>query len=148
MKWLFENKSVDELTVCIQKSAYDQEVVDLVTYLGDFQTRDTDVISVKTSDDIVILKLSDLRAVEVDGNYLVIYYQNRRISTRQRLYQFKEKVGSQDMIQVSKQSLINIRHLERMEASFSGNMTAFLTGGLKIAVSRRYLKVLEKRLGL
>ncbi|MFV8214762.1 LytTR family DNA-binding domain-containing protein, partial [Streptococcus pluranimalium] len=66
----------------------------------------------------------------------------------QRLYQFKEKVGSQDMIQVSKQSLINIRHLERMEASFSGNMTAFLTGGLKIAVSRRYLKVLEKRLGL
>ncbi|MFU2181287.1 LytTR family DNA-binding domain-containing protein [Streptococcus pluranimalium] len=148
MKWLFENKPVDELTVCIQKSAYDQEVADLVTYLGDFQTRNTDVISVKTSDDIVILKLSDLRAVEVDGNYLVIYYQNRRISTRQRLYQFKEKVGSQDMIQVSKQSLINIRHLERMEASFSGNMTAFLTGGLKIAVSRRYLKALEERLGL
>lgn len=148
MKWLFESKPIDELTVCIQKSAYDQEVADLVTYLGDFQTLSTDMISVKTTEDIMILKLADLKAVEVDGNYLVIYYQNRRISTRQRLYQFKEKVGSPDMIQVSKQSLINIRHLERMEASFSGNMTAFLTGGLKITVSRRYLKELEKRLGL
>ncbi|MFU2206690.1 LytTR family DNA-binding domain-containing protein [Streptococcus pluranimalium] len=148
MKWKFQQQVVDELSVIIQKGSYDQEVADFVSYIEAYQANRKDLITIKTSDDILILKIADISAVEVAGDYLVIYEKTRQIRTRQRLYQFKERLGDRDMIQVSKQSLININHLERMEASFSGNMTAFLRGGLKVTVSRRYLKALEKRLGL
>lgn len=52
------------------------------------------------------------------------------------------------MIQVSKQSIINIQHDELQRHLFSGNMLALMTKKLKVSVSRRYLKDLEKRLGL
>ncbi|MDY4760871.1 LytTR family DNA-binding domain-containing protein [Streptococcus thoraltensis] len=148
MKWFFEKSSVDELSIIIKNREYTSEVVDLIAYLESYASSPKGIVSVKTLDDILILKIDDIVAAEVDGDYLNIYYHNREISTRQRLCQFKQRLNHPDMIQVSKQSLINIQHLERMEASFSGNMTAFLTNGLKITVSRRYLKTLEKRLGL
>ena len=65
-----------------------------------------------------------------------------------RLYKFQERLNNPDFVQVSKHGLINIQHLEALEASFSGNMLAILTGKRKVDVSRRYLKNLEKRLGL
>lgn len=148
MQWSFEKAAVDELSLLIQNPDYNEEVVDLIHYLENYKGFSKDIVTVKSLDEILVLKRKYIRAVEVDGDYLVIYYQERHIRTRQRLYQFKEKCEDANLVQVSKQSVINIRHLERMEASFSGNMTAFLTGGLKITVSRRYLKSLEKRLGL
>ena len=148
VKWEFQQQAVDELSVIIQNGSYDQEVAEFVSYIEAYQANRKDLITIKTSDDILILKMADISAVEVDGDYLLIYEKTRKVRTRQRLYQLKEKLGDRDMIQVSKQSLININHLERMEASFSGNMTTFLKGGLKVTVSRRYLKALEKRLGL
>ncbi|MGI1779715.1 LytTR family transcriptional regulator DNA-binding domain-containing protein [Streptococcus uberis] len=50
--------------------------------------------------------------------------------------------------QLEWQSIININHLEMMEASFSGNMLAILTNKIKVIISRRYVKNLEKALGL
>lgn len=148
MKWEFQQQVVDELSVIIQNDSYDQEVAEFVSYIEAYQANRKDLVTIETSDELLILKIADISAVEVDGDYLLIYEKTRKVRTRQRLYQLKEKLGDRDMIQVSKQSLININHLERMEASFSGNMTAFLKGGLKVTVIRRYLKALEKRLGL
>ncbi|WP_438835669.1 LytTR family DNA-binding domain-containing protein [Streptococcus pluranimalium] len=148
VKWEFQQQAVDELSVIIQNGSYDQEVAEFVSYIEAYQANRKDLITIKTSDELLILKIADISAVEVDGDYLLIYEKTRKVRTRQRLYQLKEKLGDRDMIQVSKQSLINISHLERMEASFSGNMTAFLKGGLKVTVSRRYLKTLETRLGI
>lgn len=148
MKWFFEKSSVSDLTVVIQNSDYTQDVLDLVAYLEAYENRSKEPISIKTGDEIVILKVDKIRAIEVEGDYLRVYGDKRQILTRDRLYRFQEKMGHPDMVQVSKHSVINIHYLERMEASFSGNMTAFLTGNLSITVSRRYLKALEKHLGL
>lgn len=148
MKWFFEKSSVEDLTVVIQNPDYTKDVSDLVGYLEAYENRSKGIISVKTVDDIAILKVDKIRAIEVEGDYLRIYDGKRQILTRDRLYRFQEKMGHPDMVQVSKHSVINIQYLEKMEASFSGNMTAFLRDGLKITVSRRYLKALEKHLGL
>lgn len=60
----------------------------------------------------------------------------------------KDRLPSDYFVQVSKQSLINLDHLQMMEASFSGNMLAILTNKTKVIISRRYLKNLEEKLGL
>ena len=45
-------------------------------------------------------------------------------------------------------SVINIDHLESLSDSFSGNMMAKMTRGLKSSVSRKYVKSLMDYLGL
>ena len=149
MKWEFEEKPYqEELTVVLQKANFDSEVEALITLLEQMGQEVRQVFPVKTADRIQMVKLSDLILVTVDGDDLQLYTTNGPLWTRARLYQFKDKWLSRDFVQVSKYSMLNIRHLDYLEASFSGNMTAFLSKGLKTSVSRRYLMDLEVVLGL
>lgn len=149
MKWLFkENPNKEEIELVIAKESHDQEVAALVDYLQGFKAMKADVLAVKIEDSIQLLKLTEIIAVEVDGDYLDIMTNQGQYHTRERLYKLKEKLPSSNFIQVSKQSLININHLIRLEASFSGNMLAILSQKNKVIISRRYVKELEKSLGL
>lgn len=148
MKWQFKEKNIEELEVTLAKATYDDEVAAMVGYLEKFGVQTRDILPIKTPDRIKLVKQTDIIAIEVDGPQLVIETLEGRLLTTDRLYRFKERLSSEDMIQVSKQSIINIQHLMSLEASFSGNMLALMTKKLKVNVSRRYLKDLEKRLGL
>lgn len=148
MRWIFREKETEELEIILQKSQYDDEVLAMVQYLEKFGVGMADVVPIKVVDRIQMMKIGDIISVEVEGGQLVIETTEGRLLTTDRLYRFKERVANENLFQVSKQSLINIQHLRSLEASFSGNMLAWLTNGIKTSVSRRYLKDLEKRLGL
>lgn len=149
MKWQFEEvEDKQELEIVLKKAVFDREVEEVISWLERIHRTPKSYLPVRTADRIQVLQLSDLILVEVDGRDLHLYTSKERLVTQDRLYKFKEMLGHEDFVQISKQALINIRHLDYLEASFSGNMTAFLTKGLKTTVSRRYLKDLEARLGL
>ena len=64
---------------------------------------------------------------------------------RERLYKMKDRLPTDQFIQVPKQALIHLDYLQMMEASFSGNMLAILTNRTKMVISRRYVKNLEEK---
>lgn len=148
MKWTFEESSNQELEVVVHKSSYDEEVQAVLAYLSQFGQVSPDIVPVKTADRIQMLRVAELIAVEVEGSDLRLHTQKGTLVTTDRLYKFQARLNNPDLVQVSKQTLLNIAHLNYLEASFSGNMTAFLSQGVKVTVSRRYLKALEQKLGL
>lgn len=149
MKWLFkEVPQQEELRIILEKQVFDQEVKDFLTYLEGYDKAPLDRLIVKVDGEIVIIPFADLLALDLDGDYINIITITQTWSVRGRLYQMKEKLADREFVQISRQSLININHLKRMEASFSGNMLAILSSGLTLSVSRRYVKNLEKKLGL
>lgn len=149
MKWFFkENASDTEMQIVISKNNYDKEVMEFVSYLEAFQGMKSEVLAIKHEDNIYLIKLTEIIAIEVDGDYLDIMTVQGSFRSRERLYKIKEKLPATNYVQVSKQSIINLDHLLKMEASFSGNMLAILTHKTKIIISRRYLKDLERQLGL
>lgn len=138
----------DEVQVLVQSQEKTKEVQDLLDYLSSYDREDVTVLPIKTNDRIEMLKVEDLIYVDVEGSYLILEACKGRFLTNDRLYKFAERLNNPDFVQVSKHALLNINHLEALEASFSGNMLAILTGQRKLDVSRRYLKYLEQRLGL
>lgn len=149
MKWHFrKDPVVKELEIILVKESYDQEVADLVAYLEAFGQARADVLPIKLADRISLIKLDQLISVEVVAGNLELVTVAATYQTREKLYKIKERLPKSNFVQVSKQSLININHLQYLEASFSGNMLAVLSQGQKVIVSRRYLKGLEKALGL
>lgn len=148
MKWTFEESSNQELEVVVRKSSYDEEVQAVLAYLSQFGQVSPDIVPVKTADRIQMLRVAELIAVEVEGSDLRLHTQKGTHVTTDRLYKFQARLNNPDLVQVAKQTLLNIAHLNYLEASFSGNMTAFLSQGVKVTVSRRYLKALEQKLGL
>lgn len=149
MKWVFQEvpKQV-EARLVIEKESFDDEIHHLVTYLENYEQSQKDSLTVKVEGGLVLIKISDLLALDVQGDYVSLLTRDQTYSVRTRLYQLKEKLPQQSFVQVSRQTIINIDHLRRMEASFSGNMLAILSNGSKVSVSRRYVKALEKQLGL
>lgn len=143
-----EDHSKEQLEIIIKKASYDKEVADLLHYLELFSDITPNVIPVKTEDRIILLKVEELILVDVDATQLILETMTGTFRTNDRLYKFKDRLKNPDFVQVSKQSLININHLNYLEASFSGNMTARLDKNIRTIVSRRYLKDLEARLGL
>ena len=58
------------------------------------------------------------------------------------------KTDDRSFLQISRHAVMNIDHLESLSDSFSGNMMAKMTGGVKSSVSRKYVKSLMDYLGV
>lgn len=77
-----------------------------------------------------------------------MYYTTQQVvKANGRLYQVLENL-SEDFVQVSRHSIINLNYLESIESGFAGNMVAMLAVNLRSDISRRYLVNLERKLGL
>ena len=137
-----------ELEVVVKSKAHTPEVQALLNYLHRYKSENLDIIPLKTSDRIEMVKVSDIILVDVDGTDLLIDTRYGQLRTKERLYKLQERVNHPDLLQISKHALININHLDYLEDSFSGAMTAFLSNKIKTTVSRKYLKDLAKYLGL
>ncbi|MFC3932205.1 LytTR family DNA-binding domain-containing protein [Streptococcus dentapri] len=136
------------IDVLVRSQELSSDVQQFLDYLAVYQSEAPAILPIKTSDRIEMIKIDDLVLIDVDGPSLILETLKGRYIITDRLYKFKERLNNSDFVQVSKHGLININHLEALEASFSGNMLAILTGKRKADVSRRYLKNLEQRLGL
>ena len=140
--------SQDQIDVLVSSQDLSPKVQRLMDYISLYQAETPLILPIKTADRIEMLKVEDLVSIDVDGTSLVLDTLKGRQIITERLYKFQDRLNNPDFVQVSKHGIINIQHLEALEASFSGNMLALLTGKRKVDVSRRYLKNLEKRLGL
>lgn len=139
---------LDALDVTVRSQSLTPPVQQFLDYLTNYQAEAPAIVPIKTADRIEMLRVADLILVEVDGTSLVLETLRGRFIISDRLYRFQERLSNPDFVQVSKQSLININHLDYLEDAFSGTMTAFLSKKLKTNVSRKYLKDLAARLGL
>lgn len=137
----------DEIEVEVRASAESGTVKRLINYLNKFGKRDRNLLPVRTSERIVTVKRDELIKVEVQGTSLTYYTLSEVVKTTGRLYQVLENLND-DFVQVSRHSIINLNYLESLESGFAGNMVAILAKGLKTDVSRRYLRDLERELGL
>lgn len=136
------------IDVLVRSQELTPDVQGLLDYLSLYETEAPAILPIKTNDRIEMLKVEELVFVDVNGSSLILETLKGRYLINDRLYKFSQRLNNPDFVQVSKHALININHLEALEASFSGNMLAILTGKRKMDVSRRYLVNLEKRLGL
>ncbi|MGQ5709464.1 LytTR family DNA-binding domain-containing protein [Lactobacillus sp. PSON] len=140
---LREKEIVVEVKACLEN----EEVDSLISFIQKFKQKSKKLLPVKSEDRIVTIKIKNIIKIEVQGTELTYYLPEETIKTKGRLYQVFNKLNM-DFVQISRHAIVNINYLESLEAGFAGNMVAKLDYGYKTEVSRRYLRDLEKKLGL
>ncbi|KRN02195.1 hypothetical protein FD13_GL002068 [Levilactobacillus senmaizukei DSM 21775 = NBRC 103853] len=151
MRVEFEQNLAIEATdplVVVQAAAKGLVVADVMAYLADYQAVYAGIIPVKTPDRLVMVKTAAIILADIQQDTLLLYTTNGTITTHETLRHLVQRLGDQAFVQVSKHGVLNLDHLESLEDSFSGNMTAILTDHVKTAVSRKYVKQLMRQLGL
>ena len=143
MKLRFEEKSdisAKDPCVVIQAERLSDQAREVMDYLEQFSVVNQVVIPIKTDDHLVMVKIDDIILAEIDKNVLTIYTVNNTYTMRETLTNFQHRIN--------RHAVMNIDHLESLSDSFSGNMMAKMTGGVKSSVSRKYVKSLMDYLGV
>ncbi|AYE37272.1 LytTR family transcriptional regulator [Companilactobacillus zhachilii] len=136
-----------EIDVTIKAANFSDEVQELMRKLEELNAKFS-AVPLSVDDRVVMVQIDQIIAIEVLDNELTIYTHERNYQLRGQLKKMAERINDGNFVQISKNTVINLNHLDSLEAAFSGNMTAFLTDDLKFSVSRKYLSDLKKQLGM
>lgn len=144
-----QNKKLltDQIEVLIQSQKLSPDVQKLINTLESLDNH-FDVVPLAVDDRVVMVQTNQIIAFEVYDNELTVYTPTENYQLRGTLKTMLQRMDQSVFIQVSKSAVINLNHLNSLEASFSGNMTAILSTDLKLTVSRKYLIDLKKSLGM
>lgn len=105
-------------------------------------------LAIKKEDSYFFIDTENIIYLEVFQKDLTIYTDEGEITSRTSLGEAMERLDLSRFIQISKSASVNIGKIKRMEVAFSGNYYAFLKNGMKITVSRRFVRCLKQKLGI
>lgn len=114
--------------------------------LGLFDVHDSPVIA-EHEDRMILLKPEEIYMIRVEGGETILYSEDKHYRSRRRLYELLESLGS-GFMQISKQTVVNLKYIRSVEAGFSGTLFLKLSNGLDDYVSRKYLPDFKHYLGL
>ena len=96
---------------------------------------------------MVIIEPEKIVLIRVESEKVYVVTEDETYRVGKRMYELLEVLGKEFM-QVSKSAAINLSYLESVEPSFNGIMLLHMKNGEKEYISRKYVPVLRKYLGI
>ena len=94
------------------------------------------------------LSLDDIYYFEVVDNRSFFYCRDTVYESKLKLYEFEAYIGESSFFRASKSTILNAGKIDFIAPSFSGRFEVTLLNGEKVMVSRRYVGILKKKMGL
>ncbi len=90
--------------------------------------------------------VSELYYIEsVDGKTF-LYTRDQVYETSYRIYELESLLKSKAFLRVSKSMLLNLMKIRSIQPAFNGRLTAVLSSGEEVIISRSYVKDLKSAL--
>ncbi|MEL7608945.1 MAG: LytTR family DNA-binding domain-containing protein [Bacillota bacterium] len=83
----------------------------------------------------------------VDGR-VFLYTEKQVYETPLRLYEIEARFEDTDFFRAGKSIVVNLSRIKSVQAIFNGRFEAYMQNGEKVVISRQYVPVLKKKLGL
>lgn len=95
-----------------------------------------------------IINPKDVFYFESVDNKVFIYCKEKVYESKLRLYEIEKEYENGDFFRASKSTILNIAKIQSVSQVFYGRFEALLKNGEKVFISRQYVPVLKKKLGL
>ena len=109
---------------------------------------DKDQVFVKDGDKCWFVKLSNVRMLESEGNYVRVHFDKNRPLILRSLNNLEERLDPKIFFRASRKFIINLKWVEGIENWFSGGLMVTLKGGEKVELSRRQAARLRELMSL
>lgn len=94
------------------------------------------------------LRIADVYYFEAVDNKVFIYCKDKVFESKQKLYELEEMCKEKKFFRASKSTIINLAKISTVRPSLSGRFEAKLDNEEKIVISRQFVPMLKKMLGL
>ncbi|WP_086311926.1 LytTR family DNA-binding domain-containing protein, partial [Enterococcus faecium] len=128
-----KNTQINEITVTVEKNNRDREVGNLLSYLNDYEQY-ANVLTVEKESQIYKFPFTEILWIEVIGDYTSIYTNTIQLRVRKTLQSIESELPNNKFIRTSRNTLVNIKKIKKVESSFSGTMSAILLNNQTIHI--------------
>lgn len=94
-------------------------------------------IFLKDGDKCWFVSLSDIRLFESEGNYVRIYFKDKKPLILKSLNNLEKRLDPDVFFRTNRKYIVNLRWVENIETWFNGGLQLGLKDGTKVEVSRR-----------
>lgn len=145
MKITIENiPAEDEPELIIKCNELDESLLELISSINSADKKLVGIEELKMH----IINPKDVFYFESVDNKVFIYCKEKVYESRLKLYEIEKEYENSNFFRSSKSTILNIAKIESVSPVFYGKFEAFLHNGEKIVISRQYVPVLKKKLGL
>lgn len=94
-------------------------------------------IFVKDGERCWIVKLADIRLMEIYGNYTRIYFEDHKPLILKSLNQLESRLDPQHFFRANRQQIINLKWINKLDPWLNGRLKVTLIKGEEVEISRR-----------
>ena len=134
----------EEDEIIIKCTNLDEELQLLIERIKNHRQK----INFQKDSKIIFTEISDILYFESVDDKVFAYTLEDVLETKLKLYQLEEYFLPQDFLRVNKAVIMNLNKVESLSPAFGGRFEAVLKNGYKVIISRNYVPVLKKKLGL
>lgn len=144
---IIENADVKEVKITIECCKVDDGILQLLNSIKKYEDRNKKLIGISNEETYCIDKKDILYFESVDRKTFC-YTADGIYETAMKLYEIEEQFTSDDYMRISKSAIVNLNNIKSIRPDFGGRILATMENGEKIYISRQYVSVLKKKLGI
>ena len=145
MKIIFEKAQqlAENILVKIYAEEHSSEVAKLENYLQAYRLSEKQLI-ITVNGEVHKILFDSISYIDVFGDYATIHSASQEVTYRKSLSQLTTELSDSRFQRVSRNTILNVDHIEQVTSSFSGNMQAQLKNQTNIIISRKYWKSVKQ----
>lgn len=107
-----------------------------------------DTVFIKDGDRCWFVRLTDVRLLESEGNYVRVYFDNNRPLILRSLNSLEARLNEKQFFRASRKHIINLSYVVSVEPWFNGGLNVRMKDGRDVEVSRRQAVKLKEMMSL
>ena len=146
----FEAGALDYLLKPFDNARYDLALCrakERITHSKQFPGK-TDRFVIKGSGQVIFVRVSEIDWIEAADYYACLHVQKKSHLLRRRMSDLERELDHTSFCRIHRSAIVNLNRIRGLEVNEGGEYEVVLDGGTKLALSRRYKKQLQARLGL
>lgn len=144
---IIENSEVTETEITIECCKADDKILQLLNLMKKYESSDRRIIGISNGETYCIDKKDILYFESVDRKTFC-YTSDGIYEISMKLYEIEEQFENDDYIRISKSAIVNLNKIKSIRPDFGSKILATMENGEKIYISRQYVPVLKKKLGI
>ncbi|GEQ49049.1 LytTR family transcriptional regulator DNA-binding domain-containing protein [Tetragenococcus koreensis] len=105
-------------------------------------------VPIQDQDRIIMVNMSDILAMEVSKGETKVYTKEKVYHTQVPLTYWEQKLGQQAFMRVHRSFIVKIDAIKEIQPWFNHTYQLTIADGLKVPVSRSYIKRFKEKVGL
>lgn len=132
--------------IVIRVAELSEDILETVRKLKNKDIRDS--VPLQNKDAILMVPTRDIFYFDAVDNRVFAYTKDKNYEIKMKLYEIEEDNSFSSFIRISKNTIVNIKKIEHLSPEFNGRFVAKLLNGENVIISRGYVPLLKKKLGI